>query len=175
MGAGRSGNFALLRNGFCSSGFSSSETFLSNKHNYKELTGISIAHRNTLPPELRAKVDETRCIALSNRPGSYIALDHMEEKINLYMAETTRGKLRLENCENLVRQAALHKNVLLPAKERIEEALNRRGDPRRGQYPKLGQDRWYPVKRHNNWRGTEQWPAAAWDFSCPQSRAGGPA
>jgi hypothetical protein len=48
----------------------------------------------------------------------------MEEKINLYMAETTRGKLRLENCENLVRQAALHKNVLLPAKERSEEALN---------------------------------------------------
>ena len=124
MGAGRSGNFALLRNGFCSSGFFSSETFLSNKHNYKELTVISIAHRNTLPPELRAKVDETRCIALSNRPGSYIALDHMEEKINLYMAETTRGKLRLENCHNLVRQAALHKNVLLPAKERIEEALN---------------------------------------------------
>ena len=40
------------------------------------------------------------------------------------MAETTRGKLRLENCQNLVRQAALHKNVLLPAKERIEEALN---------------------------------------------------
>ena len=40
------------------------------------------------------------------------------------MAETTRGKLRLENCQNLVRQAALHKNVLLPAKERTEEALN---------------------------------------------------
>ena len=38
----------------------------------------------------------------------------MEEKI----------KLRLENCHNLVRQAALHKNVLLPAKERTEEALN---------------------------------------------------
>ena len=56
----------------------------SNKHNYKELTVISIAHRtHTLPPELRAKVDETRCIALSNRPGSYIALDQMEEKINL--------------------------------------------------------------------------------------------
>ena len=30
----------------------------------------------------------------------------------------------VENCESLVRQAALHKNVLLPAKERIEEALN---------------------------------------------------
>jgi hypothetical protein len=30
----------------------------SNKHNYKEQTAISIAHRNTLPPELRAKVDE---------------------------------------------------------------------------------------------------------------------
>ena len=42
----------------------------------------------------------------------------MEEKVNLYLAETTKGKLR-PDCENLVSQAALHKNVLLPAMERI--------------------------------------------------------
>ena len=72
----------------------------------------------------RATVDSTRCIALSSRPGSHIALDCMEEKVNLYLAETTKGKLRPDNCENLVSQAALHKNVLLPAMERIEEALN---------------------------------------------------
>ena len=72
----------------------------------------------------RATVDSTRCIALSSRPGSHIALDCTEEKVNLYLAETTKGKLRPDNCENLVSQAALHKNVLLPAMERIEEALN---------------------------------------------------
>ena len=95
------------------------------KANYKELTVLSTAHRLSLPPALRMLlVDKYRCVALSDRPGSHIALDCTEEKVNLYLAETTKGKLRPDNCENLVSQAALHKNVLLPAMERIEEALN---------------------------------------------------
>ena len=48
----------------------------------------------------------------------------MNEKINMAIADATRGKLRLENCDSLVKQAAAHQNVLLPAMERIGQALN---------------------------------------------------
>ena len=69
-------------------------------------------------------VDKYRCVALSDRPGSHIALDCMNEKINMAIADATRGKLRLENCDSLVKQAAAHQNALLPAMERIGQALN---------------------------------------------------
>ena len=94
------------------------------KANYKELTVLSTAHRLSLPPALRMLVDKYRCVALSDRPGSHIALDCMNEKINMAIADATRGKLRLENCDSLVKQAAAHQNVLLPAMERIGQALN---------------------------------------------------
>ena len=48
----------------------------------------------------------------------------MNEKINMAIADATRGKLRLENCDSLVKQAAAHQNVLLLAMERIGQALN---------------------------------------------------
>ena len=72
------------------------------KTNYKELTVLSTAHRLSLPPGLRILVDKYRCVALSDRPGSHIALDCMNEKINMAIADATRGKLRLENCDSLV-------------------------------------------------------------------------
>ena len=72
------------------------------KANYKELTVLSTAHRLSLPPALRMLVDKYRCVALSDRPGSHIALDCMNEKINMAIADATRGKLRLGNCDSLV-------------------------------------------------------------------------
>ena len=48
-------------------------------------------------PALRILVDKYRGVALSDRPGSHIALACMNEEINMAIADATRGKLRLEN------------------------------------------------------------------------------